>query len=163
MISVEEYLSTMYHPDCDFLDGEVVERNWGEYSHSRMQTLACGCLFNLEKLCGVKFLLELRIQVRPGRYRIADICAISSDAPGEQVPTYPPFLCVEILSIQDTMRGMLGRIDDYLAMGVPHVWVIDPETRRGYHYTSDGMREVKDGVLRVPGSPIEVPISALFD
>ena len=153
----------MYHPDCDYLDGEVVERNWGESSHGRLQGLACVALMKHEKACRVQFLLELRIQVRPGRFRIADICAISLDAPDEQIPTHPPFLCIEILSIQDTMRVMMDRIHDYLAMGVPHVWVIDPESRRGYQYTSDGMREAKDGILRTTEPAIEVPIADLFD
>ena len=25
-VSVEEYLSTMYHPDCDYVDGHIEER-----------------------------------------------------------------------------------------------------------------------------------------
>ena len=36
-ISVEEYLKTSYRPDCDYVDGEVRERNFGEYDHSRPQ------------------------------------------------------------------------------------------------------------------------------
>jgi len=30
LISVSEYLNTIYHPDCDYVDGEVGERNLGE-------------------------------------------------------------------------------------------------------------------------------------
>jgi len=33
-VSVEEYLSTAYRSDCDYVDGEVRERNVGEYPHS---------------------------------------------------------------------------------------------------------------------------------
>jgi len=29
-ISLEEYLSTSYSPDCDFVDGQIEERNVGE-------------------------------------------------------------------------------------------------------------------------------------
>jgi len=29
-ISVEEYLSTVYDPDCEYVDGEVLQRNMGE-------------------------------------------------------------------------------------------------------------------------------------
>ena len=32
LISVEEYLGTSYRPDCDFVDGRVLERNMGEKS-----------------------------------------------------------------------------------------------------------------------------------
>jgi hypothetical protein len=37
LISVEEYLRTSYRPDCDYVDGEVVERNVGEKDHSSLQ------------------------------------------------------------------------------------------------------------------------------
>ena len=40
LISVEEYLSTSYHPDCDYVDGELEERNVGEYSHGKMLAAA---------------------------------------------------------------------------------------------------------------------------
>jgi hypothetical protein len=36
-VSAEEYLETVYHPDCDYIDGEVSERNVGELSHGRLQ------------------------------------------------------------------------------------------------------------------------------
>jgi len=61
------------------------------------------------------------------------------------------------------MTQMQERIDDYLRMGVPNVWVIDPRTRRGYHYTPDGMHEAKDGILRTIGSNAAVPLRDLFD
>jgi hypothetical protein len=33
-VSVEEYLSTSYEPDCEYDDGVVEERNWGEIEHA---------------------------------------------------------------------------------------------------------------------------------
>jgi len=30
LVSLEEYLSTSYDPDCDYVDGAVLERNVGE-------------------------------------------------------------------------------------------------------------------------------------
>ncbi len=38
LISVAEYLSTSYRPDCDYVDGELLERNSGELEHARLQT-----------------------------------------------------------------------------------------------------------------------------
>ena len=32
-VSVEEYLSTSYDPDCEYDEGAVVERNLGEIEH----------------------------------------------------------------------------------------------------------------------------------
>ena len=37
-ISVAEYLNTSYRPDCDYVDGEVRERNLGELDHSSTQS-----------------------------------------------------------------------------------------------------------------------------
>jgi hypothetical protein len=37
LVSVEEYLHTSYDPDCDYVDGEIVERNVGELDHSDSQ------------------------------------------------------------------------------------------------------------------------------
>ena len=30
LISIEDYLSSSYEPDCDFVDGHLEERNGGE-------------------------------------------------------------------------------------------------------------------------------------
>ncbi len=62
--------------------------------------------------------------------------------------TRPPFLCVEMLSPADRMSGMQGRIGDYLSFGVRYVWVLDPQTRKAWIYTSDKIHEVRDGFLR---------------
>jgi len=36
-VRVEEYLSRIYRSDCDYVDGELHERNTGEYDHGRLQ------------------------------------------------------------------------------------------------------------------------------
>jgi hypothetical protein len=35
LISLEEYLRSSYRPDCDFIEGQVAERNVGLRTHSR--------------------------------------------------------------------------------------------------------------------------------
>ena len=37
LISLYEYLEASYRPDCDYVDGEVRERNMGEAEHSILQ------------------------------------------------------------------------------------------------------------------------------
>ena len=47
-VSVEEYLATTYDPDCDYVDGELLERNMGE-----KKTMAvCRLLLPLGCTCG---------------------------------------------------------------------------------------------------------------
>jgi len=163
LISVDEYLASHYDPDCDYVDGEVRERNVGEQDHSRMQTLLCLYLGQREKQWNVRVFTEQRVQVKPTRFRIPDLCAVAGRRPAEQVFTRPPLLCVEILSPDDTLESIQERIDDYLAFGVACVWVISPRTRRGWIYTLDSIAEAKDGTMRVTGTEIEVPLVELFD
>jgi hypothetical protein len=36
-VTIDEYLHTAYHPDCDYIDGELQERNLGELDHGEVQ------------------------------------------------------------------------------------------------------------------------------
>src|SRR5258708_24979201 len=162
-ISVSQYLARTYRPDREYVDGELVKRNLGEQNHSRAQILTAACLFNLEAKWGLVTLLSQRVRISAERYRIPDVCALLASEPFEPIVTRPPFLCVEILSKRDTVSGTILRLDDFLKMGVPNVWLIDPLTRRGYRYTSNGLEEAKDGVLRSSNPEIEVPLAELFD
>ncbi len=61
------------------------------------------------------------------------------------------------------MLDMQDRIDDYLAFGVPCVWVLNPRSRKAYICTSGQMIEAIDGVLRAPGTDIAAPLAELFE
>lgn len=160
-ISVEEYLNTTSRPDCDYIDGEVVERNLGEIDHGDMQGLLVYYLIGHRKEWGISIFPETRVQVKTQRFRVPDISVVLGPKPTTRIIVSPPLLCIEILSPEDRMSKMQERVDDYLAFGVPCVWVIDPGPRRGFVYTAEGMREAKDGILRVADTPISVPLADL--
>jgi Uma2 family endonuclease len=162
VVPVTEYLSTVYRPDREYIDGVLVERNAGEYDHARTQGLVGARLFAMERAASILTLISPRVQIRPGRFRVPDVCAVRRDAPVEQIIQTPPLLCIEVLSPEDRVAEMQARIDDYLAMGVEYVWMIDPRTRRAWINTNDGSREARDGILRA-GDLIQVPLAELFD
>ncbi|HEV1287171.1 MAG TPA: Uma2 family endonuclease [Bryobacteraceae bacterium] len=162
-ISVTEYLNTCYRPDCDYVDGQVLERNLGEYEHSRPQALVAALLFNQEKQRRIVVLIAQRIQVGPNRFRVADVCVLRADAPYEPIVRTPPLICIEVVARNDSFMLLLQRLDDYRAMGVENIWVVDPHKRRGYRYTSEGLLEAKDGILRTSNPDLAVPLNALFD
>jgi Uma2 family endonuclease len=103
-----------------------------------------------------------RRAARPDRFRIPDVSVISRDQPVEPIFRHPPLLCIEVLSKDDTLRSIEDRVDDYLAFGVPNVWILDPEKRRAYVCTKGSFTEPAAGVLAIPGSPIQIPLQALF-
>jgi Uma2 family endonuclease len=162
LISVEEYLATSYRPDCDYVDGEVVERNLGEWDHSRLQGRLLVYLATRYGKEGIIAVPETRVQVKKTRFRIPDVCVVLGE-PGEQILTKPPFLCIEVLSPEDRMSRVRQRITDYFEMGVPYVWVFDPETKQAYAATpAEGLREVKTGILKTENPALEVPLSEIF-
>jgi len=162
LISVNEYLASSYDPDCDYVDGEVLERNLGEYDHAKLQKKLILYFGNRESELDIHVVPEQRVQVSPTRFRVPEVCVVAGKEPSEQIFTKPPVLCIEILSPHDTMTRMQERIDDYLNFGVPHVWLLDPRTKRAYDYTASGMYECKDGVLRMDNPKIAVPLSEIF-
>jgi Uma2 family endonuclease len=102
------------------------------------------------------------VQVSPTRFRIPDITVTAAGLAWERILRTPALLFVEILSPEDTMARVRQRVDDYLNFGTEHVWVVDPESRKGYVCTKAGMDEPKDGVLAIPGTEIRVVLSELF-
>jgi Uma2 family endonuclease len=161
VVSIEEYLSTSYRPDCDY-DGEVRERNWGEYPHSNLQGCLVIWLGNRQRDWNVRVLLEQRVRVSPRRFRIPDVCVLRRDQPIEPVFTEPPLICIEVLSKDDSLRGIRERVDDYLNFGVPHVWILDPVLRKAYVCTPTGFLEPEGGVLQAAGSPVRLPLAEIF-
>ncbi len=161
LISVAEYLRASYRPDCDYVDGEVLERNVGETDHSWLQMVLSANLFARRGEWNITPLVEQRVQVSARRYRIPDICVVRGPKPAEQILTKPPFICIEILSPEDRWFRVQQRIDDYLAMDVPYVWVLDPATKTAYSITSQGTHKVTD-TLKADHPSVEVPLSEIF-
>ncbi len=161
-IPLAQYLSSTFEPDCDYVDGEIEERNVGEIAHAMLQLRVGSYLLTHYEGAGFFALTEVRVQVSATRFRIPDVC-VTIGAPGEGIVKTPPFLCVEILSPEDRMSRLEVRIQDYLRMGVPNVWVLDPLTRQAYIATAaDGLREVKTGFLRTENPTIEMPLAGLW-
>jgi Uma2 family endonuclease len=167
LISVEEYLSTSYRPDCDFVDGQVLERNMGETPHGNLQMFFGWYLFNHRDEWRVDASSEQRIEVAPFKFRIPDVCLISYDAPYERVLRTPPVLCIEILSIMDRMKSIQERLDDYSRMGVQCSWVIDPWRGTAFAAGPDAiLHEVGSHkgqpILAVPNTPISIAVDDIF-
>lgn len=162
LISVEEYLATSYRPDCDYVDGEVVERNLGEWDHSNLQSAILAYLRHRYHRDGIRAVAELRVQVKPTRFRIPDVCVVLKE-PGEQILRKPPFLCIEVLSPKDRMSRVEERVTDYLQMGVSYVWVLNPKTKRTHVATqTEGLHEVKTAVLKTDNPVLELPLDEVF-
>jgi Uma2 family endonuclease len=140
LVSEEQYLATSFRPDRELVDGRLVERNLGEYDHSNLQSALITWLRNRAHEWKIRALVEQRLRVSAKRYRIPDVC-VSKD---------------------DTLRSMQERVDDYVALGVSNIWVLDPAKLRAYVCTHGDFREPEGGVLEAESLPIRIPLDDLF-
>jgi Uma2 family endonuclease len=161
-VSEEEYLSTSYEPDCDYVDGRLVERNLGELERSLLQSLLVHLFMNNRAAWSVYPAPEWRNKVRPGNYRIPDVTVLRAGSPREPVATNPPLLVIEILSPEDRLNAMIKRCQDYVQFGIPNIWILDPQRRCAYRLTPQGAELIESGVLLVPETPIRIVLSDLF-
>ena len=159
---VTEYLSTTYRPDCDYLDGEVKERLVGEQPHAHTQIILAAIFREHRLAWQVRSLTEQRVQVSLTRYRIPDICVLRRSDPKDMVIAFAPLLCIEILSRADTLHALQERVNDYAAMGVAHIWAVDPWSRLAYYASPRGFMQPEDGVLSIAGTPIAIKLADLF-
>jgi Uma2 family endonuclease len=152
-VSIEQYLSTVYEPEMDYVDGELEDRNVGEKDHSKLQVK----LIRLLPPTLATF-SEVRIQVSASRFRVPDVC-VYAEEPEEQVFRSPPLLVVEILSPEDRMARMQRKLEDYYTMGCLHVWVLDPCAKKAYRYDGTAVVEVQDSLN---AGDLTLPLEKLF-
>src|SRR5580658_9941103 len=164
MMDVEEYLRTSFDgSDCEYLDGEVVERNWGDFPHASVHGNLGGLLSEFRKTLGIRVLMSIRLRINPQRYRVADLAVWRDDNIGTRIPTVAPFLAVEILSPEDRMVRMLPKIQEYLSIGVEYVWVIDPEEKAALLYSRKHPEGAVATTLRTEAPDIEIPLESAFN
>ena len=102
MMDVEEYLRTSFDDaDCEYLDGEIADRNAGAWPHAETMGTLCYLLGELRPRLGIRVAPVIRIRITPTRYRVADLAVWRDDNIGKRIPIVPPFLAIEILSPED--------------------------------------------------------------
>lgn len=162
MVPVEEYLRTLYRPDCDYVDGVLVDRNVGLLTHQTAIREVLFYFYYRSSQWDIFVIHSVRMRISSSLYRVPDVLVVLGPEPDEQILTSPPFLCIEVLSPEDRPNLIQEKIDDYLRFGVRFVWLIDPYERRAWIYTRDEIREVRDGLLRTSDPEFIVPLAEVL-
>ena len=155
-VSIEEYLRESYEPDCDFVDGELVDRHAGYHPHG---AVIGEILYQLRRFRPDAYGYPiLRLRVAEQCIRVADV-AVFLERPSEQIPSKPPFICVEVLSEFDSFDELAPKLEDYPRFGVAHIWLIDPAERCGWFYQSRQFSRVTNALR---AGAISLDIAQLF-
>jgi Uma2 family endonuclease len=166
LVPVDEYLSTAYHPDMEFVDGVLVERSMPTMFHAVLQGVLFLYFHALEKQYRFKALLELRTKiVERARYRIPDLLLAATPMPKSRIMEATPLVVIEILSPDDTMSDTLQRYRDYSAIGVTSIVQMDPERYVAHRFDAGSLIETKFTGLYLPHTGETVPFDseALFE
>ncbi len=159
LIPVQEYLNTSYDPDVEYVDGELVERNVGDWLHGLVQS---NLIFALRRQYPHIYVVpELRSQTSSTRYRLPDVCVLLA-APQTKYLLDAAFLAIEILSEDDRMTKMMEKLEEYDRKGVPHIWVIDPRLGKISVYSAGGLQEVHHDVIATADPRLEVTREEIF-
>jgi len=159
LIPVEEYLRTSYHPDREYRDGVVTERNVGDEVHSLLQIRLGSYVDQRRRQWQIVAFTEFRIRVRENWYPIPDVCVYTLPRPAGGFSTKMPLLWIEILSHDDRMVEVWQKAKDLVECGVPYVWIIEPNTLESQLMTpSGGPNQVPGKTLQIPGTPIVIPL-----
>ena len=73
-----------------------------------------------------------------------------------------PLFVIEILSPDDSLTQLRAKAQEYLAIGIKHVWTVDPVSGECYEHRPRHMVAVEDLVLRVDGAPIQIPMAEML-
>ncbi len=158
-VPLSTYLNSAYEPDAEFVDGAIEERPKGENDHSAWQDAICFWFRQHAKDWDVRVRPELRIQISPTRFRVPDVTILDRAQPVEQIITHPPVAVFEVLSPEDTVRRLMRKLNDYHRMGIPEIWVVDPETRVFSRFEDGQLIRRKD--FAIPGRGISFAVSQI--
>lgn len=96
-----------------------------------------------------------------------DFDVANDDSSGSSFIDGPPILAVEILSPSDKMEGVSEQIEEYLALGVALVWVIDPRFRTVEAFRPDAEPQLFNVQQTLAADPFlpgfNTPVRAIFE
>lgn len=163
-VSLDEYLSTSYEPDREFVDGVLVERNVGTPPHTELQLIVGSYFRQYRKSHRIKAFTEARVRIAARRHRIPDVCVVQLPCQSSKVITDIPLITVEIQSPDDTFAEITGKCFEYKALGVLNILVMDPDYRRAWMFEQNSLRLLlgESVQLQLTDSTLDFPFAEMF-
>lgn len=152
-ITADEFLRTD-HKGYELVEGRLQEKNVGAFSSSAAYLigLLLAARFDWQKY-GRILDSEGGYQCWPNhplRVRKPDLSFIRREKlPGGELPEgwiqSPPDFVIEVLSKNDALREVEEKVAEYLAAGVPLIWVVDPKHKSVRVYRPDALSALHTG------------------
>jgi len=124
----EMYLHSSLEGNPEFIDGRIVNRGVPTYSHAAWQLAIANWFFQNRHRWRVRSATDLHVKA-PGRrgWRVPDVTILGRRYPiEERVEKYAPIAVFEVLSPDHSESGLYDKLDDYVSLGIPEIWFVDP-------------------------------------
>lgn len=175
LIAGDELLAMTDVGPCELIDGRIVPMSPTGGEHGAIEFLLGGELMAFVRRRRLGWVVGgetgLYTGRDPDRVRGVDIAFISR----ERLPYRPkqgflevaPELVVEVLSPDDRWQNVRQKIEEYFAIGVERVWLVEPNNRTALVYRSETeMQRLSEGeTLRGEGAleGFEIAVADLFE
>ena len=174
LITGEELLAMGDIGPCELIDGRIVRMNPTGLQHGDI-VIALG--LHSETSCvsanwgGVGGEVGIYTRREPDRVRAADIAFVSrerlAERPLKGFLKVAPELVVEIISPTDRWQNVREKLEEYFAIGVHRVWIVEPDNRDVLVYSaSTEMRKFGEGDMLVGEGVLDgftLPVAELFE
>jgi Uma2 family endonuclease len=174
LVTGEELAEMVHHGRVELIEGVVIEMPPPGYIHGLIE-------FEIGRLLG-NFVREHRlgyvlggetgfyIRRQPDTVRAVDVAFISHErlAAGTEDPYLSrlPELIVEVVSPHDRWRDVTEKVQAYFTAGALQVWLVEPERRLVYLYTSPTQTSilgVAESISDIPFLPgLIIPVADIF-
>jgi Uma2 family endonuclease len=163
LVSLTEYLSIAdYDPDMEYVDGRLVNIYEDKpSSHGFLQGLISSWFIQHEEW-GLIVGPGIRTQVSPTRVRLPDVVVLKQTGDYPPALIDPPLIVIEILSASDRHSEVLQKGREYAAMGIPNIWLIDPETRILQQWQNNAWQLLDGNEFHIAESPVYLDMAPLF-
>lgn len=165
LVPVEEYLSSSYEHDLEYVDGVLVERGMPTYTHGILQALLIVWFSRFQEQFGFATVPEFRMEIfEHRRYRVPDIMLVPPQSAGTRALRDTPFAVFEILSPDDGLSAQTRRCREYWERGVREIIVLDPEDYSAYRWVDKALvtGPITDGIRLPDGSVVPFSTEDLF-
>ena len=171
----DDLLNITDRPMPELVDGELVEREMGQESDMiGGNCFALLWIYVRAHQLGIVNGAQGSYQVFPDdpkKVRIPDVSftrkeRLTKDQVAKGHGRVTPDLVVEVISPNDTATCLNDKINDFLSVGVPLIWIVCPETQTVQVHRLDGsgqrlrLGDVLDGEDILPG--FRCPVADLF-
>lgn len=132
LLSLDEYRRQYAGENgYEYWFGEVVRKSVPTWLHSILQAI----LVDLFDKAGYVSGSELDLRIDPQWEPRPDVAAALSPNLEEPYPTKPVDIVAEILSPDDPMSRVFDKCRHYVRIGIPQIFVLDPESRIAWEWS----------------------------